>query len=290
MLQSLVDRHLLEADCRIVDFDDIMSKFRTRQLHAATNKVRRALMRLDAWLIRRAERRIMDSWHGVSVCTDDDAAALRSASPAAFVAKVVNVVDRSRLPPRPADGHFRILFAGNLAFSANTDGLRVFVEEGWPALVEAVPTARLAIVGLNPSQEIFELAEQKGFDLHPNVPSLRPYYENCDVVIAPILFGSGTRIKILEAMAYGRPVVSTSMGAEGLGLDDGTHLLLADTMIEFAKALTDLARASARRSVLADEARRHQQLHYGPGASRKAVADLLRGGLDKANAERIPSR
>ncbi|MDQ6680927.1 MAG: glycosyltransferase family 4 protein, partial [Pseudomonadota bacterium] len=206
IMQSLMDRGLLSSTLRLVDFDDIMSKFRMRQARSSgstMNFFRRAHARVDGRIIARAEKQMARSWHGVSVCTDEDVASLRAAHPDATVIKIPNVVCRDFLPPRVRDGEFRLLFAGNLSFSANTEGLRVFVEHGWPQLLRLVPEAKLTVVGLNPSTEVVDLATAHGFPLHANVPSLQPFYADCDVVIAPILFGSGTRIKILEAMAYG---------------------------------------------------------------------------------------
>jgi glycosyltransferase involved in cell wall biosynthesis len=277
MLDALMASGRLEADVRAIDFDDLMSKYRRRQVNFDSwmNATRRALVRLDANIIAHAERRIARTWDGASVCTDEDVALLASTGARAALAKVPNVVERERLPPRAPDGTFRILFVGNLGNAPNSEGLQRFVEQGWARLAAAVPSARLTLVGLNPFEAIQRLARDHGFELHANVPSLTPYYAACDVVIAPILFGSGTRIKILEAMAYGRPVVSTSMGAEGMGLEDGRHVLLADDMRSFADALAALATDRPRALAIAEAAHALQQRSYTPRALRVAVADWL---------------
>lgn len=295
ILQSLMDRGHLHADLRVVDFDDIMSKFRMRQASGTDSNIdwkRRPLAQLDALLIRSAERRIARSWHGVSVCTDEDVAALRAAHPGAVVGKVPNVVSRERLPARPPDGQLRVLFTGNLSAAPNIEGLRMFLEGGWSRLKRLVPAAQLVIVGLHPTRRAIDLAQRYGAELHTNVPSLRPFYADCDVVIAPILFGSGTRIKILEAMAYGRPVVSTSMGAEGMDLVAGRHFLLADDMDDFADAVASLAPGGALAQTLVEEAHAFQMQHYGPKALLAAVDELLeRGRAVALGAERAsPSR
>ena len=281
ILQSLIDRGALASPLRIVDFDDVMSKARRSQLASAGDTVsgwRRALTLLDARIIENAERQIATTWNAVSVCTDEDAAALAEASPAAQFLKVPNVVDRPWLPPRVPDGTLRMLFVGNLSFHPNVDGLRAFVERAWPALTKVVPDASLTIVGINPSSSVVEIAQAHGFALHADVPSLQPYYEACDVVLAPILWGSGTRIKILEAMAYGRAVVSTPMGAEGMGLVNDQHVVIADDIEGFAPALIDLASHPERLHRLAEQARAFQQRHYTPPAVDAAVSELLERG------------
>jgi polysaccharide biosynthesis protein PslH len=285
IVQALIDGGWLRSRLKVVDFDDLMSKFRLRQMHtegAEMTPGRRLAARLDAHLIARAEQRLARSWDALSVCTSEDVAALRAADQGATVTKVPNVVSRERLPPPASSKCFRVLFVGNLSFSANTDGLALFVDEAWPIVRRALPNAELSIVGMHPSVMVRELAARNGFALQADVPSLKPFYEQCDVVIAPILFGSGTRIKILEAMAYGRPVVSTTVGAEGMGLEDGRHLLLGDAMADFAAALVRLAIDPALGRRLADEAWRFQQNNFMPVAVDRAVAELLRLGVERA--------
>ena len=290
VVQALIDRGLLSAPLRLVDYDDVMSKYRRRQIRNEGRIMRRqwrALAPLDVRFIARAERRIARSWHGVSVCTDEDVASLRESNPGTSVVKIPNVLDRELLRLRQRDGSFRVLFVGNLGFGPNVSGLKTFIDQAWPRLLEAVPETTLTIVGFNPPPDLTALAERHGFAMHANAASLRPFYEQCDVVIVPILFGSGTRIKILEAMAYGRPVVSTPMGAEGMGLEGGQQLLLADTMDEFAGALVSLARNPDLAERLVENARSYQQLNYRPAAINAAVATMIDHGRAAAV---MPSR
>ena len=190
VMQSLIDRGDLGCAVRVVDFDDVMSKARRSQVASAGATLagwRRAMTLLDAHIIEGAERRIAATWDAVSVCTDEDAAALAARIPRGRFAKVPNVVDRPWLPPRPRDGTLRMLFVGNLSFPPNVDGLTAFVERAWPALSNALPGATLTIVGINPAARVAEMARAHGFALHADVPRLQPYYEACDVVLAPIL-------------------------------------------------------------------------------------------------------
>jgi len=287
ILDDMMRAGMLSAKLRVIDFDDVMSKFRTRQAggaDASLNTGRRVLARIDARIISAAERYIARSWDGCSVCTEDDVASLAATGTAAALAKVPNVVERQRLAPRPPDGEFRVLFVGNLGFAPNSDGLGRFIDEAWPRVVRSTPSARLVIVGLHPPAWLHALAKERGYELHANVPSLAPFYAGADAVIAPILFGSGTRIKILEAMAYGRPVVSTSLGAEGLDLVDGRDVLLADDMPRFADAVSLLASDRAHAHAIADAAHQLQQRCYTPQKMQAAVADWLE--RSRTHAER----
>lgn len=284
ILQSLIDRQLLAARTKIVDFDDIMSKFRKRQIKEFSKMtlVKRLSARWDSRVIAQAERELADSWHAVSVCTDEDVAYLRATHAHTAIERVPNVIDREYLDPTPAMGLFRILFVGNLGFNPNIDGLRLFLNECWPRVLELIPNATLSVVGMHPSHEVESMCKRSGVPLHANVPSVKEHYRQCDVVIAPILFGSGTRIKILEAMAYGRAVVSTTMGAEGMGLTDGQELLLADKMERFAEALATLSLRPELMQTLVENARLFQQQYFTPPAIHSGVQRLVREGVEVA--------
>jgi glycosyltransferase involved in cell wall biosynthesis len=277
---ALQSRGLLHAPHRFADFDDVMSKFRERQLAALgprEGRQRALLLRHDVAVIRREERRIAEGWDGVSVCSDEDVALLRARAPRARVLRIPNVMERPLLPPRDEDGRTRLLFVGNLGFGPNIQGLSAFLQEAWPRIRTEVPQVDLAVVGMNPPRELPPLAARLGFELHANVPDLAPFYAGSDITLAPILFGSGTRIKILESMAYGRAVVATRMGAEGLGLEPGRHAMIAEDMAGFADGVIALARDPAARDRMAEEARRKQQAEYGAAALEGAVAEAMRG-------------
>ncbi len=279
-MQELIDAGHLKARRRIVDFDDIMSRFRERQRRFDGKSLGRQgvlIARIDTVLIRRAERRIATAWDGVSVCTTEDVNTLRRIYPGTHVVKVPNVIDRPRLPPRADDGFVRLLFVGNLSFFPNTQGLRLFVTQALPLIREAAPNVSLTVVGMLPVPEVRALCQEHGLALHTDVPSVAPFYAECDIVLAPILFGSGTRIKILEAMAYGRTVISTSLGAEGMDLEPGRHLMIADSMAAFAEATLALARDRELRLRLADTAQDFVRRTYGVAALDDAVTALVGG-------------
>ena len=283
IIDALIRRGLFHAERKLVDFDDIMSNFRRRQLtspRGLKGKQTRLLAHIDVALIRRAERAIATTWDAVSVCTDEDVAALRATYPAARVVKVPNVIERPALPPRPPGADIRLLFVGNLEFTPNVHGLQVFVDEAWPLIREGCPHVRLDVVGMFPDDRVRQICALDGISLHPNVPSLEPYYARCDVVIAPILFGGGTRIKILEAMAYGRPVVATRLGAEGLHMEPNRHAILVDTMQEFAAGVLRLCRDPELRERMVQDARALQQSRFGYPALANAVHEMVSGPAD----------
>jgi glycosyltransferase involved in cell wall biosynthesis len=151
----------------------------------------------------------------------------------------------------PAINTQNILFVGNISMPANIDAILYFVKEIWDKILIEKPDCNLIIAGRNPTEEILQLANQKGIKLYANVPDLKPIYQTATVAIAPIRFGAGTKIKVLEAFGFGIPVVSTSMGAEGLLVQHEKHLLIADSADDFAKSCIRLLNESETRQELA---------------------------------------
>ncbi len=151
-----------------------------------------------------------------------------------------NVLPTRRRAPGPRARH--VLFIGGFNHGPNRDGLRWFVEAVWPEVQDAVPDAHLVVVGSNAPPEIFALGRRRGVSVLGYVPSTHPYLDQAAVSVAPLRYGAGMKGKVNEAMASGVPVVTTSVGAQGIGAVSGEHLFVADEPGEFARALILLLR------------------------------------------------
>jgi len=137
----------------------------------------------------------------------------------------------------------RMLFLGSMDWMPNIDGAKWFVSSIYPLIRELVPHATLQIVGRRPADAIRRLAtEDPSIQVIQDVADVRPYVASADLFIVPLRIGGGSRIKIYEAMAMGRPVVATSIGAEGLPLKRGEHLAVCDSPGEFARRVEFLTR------------------------------------------------
>jgi polysaccharide biosynthesis protein PslH len=153
-----------------------------------------------------------------------------------------------------------ILFVGQLEYPPNIDAARWLVDDIFPRIRAEYPSAQLLIVG-RPEHAALRLYGEGIVDAGV-VADLTPYYRSADLVIAPLRAGGGTRLKILEAMAKGRVVVSTSLGAEGLHAIDGHHLVLADSGQALAEAVVALFRERARRTTIRSQARTLVEARY----------------------------
>jgi glycosyltransferase involved in cell wall biosynthesis len=157
----------------------------------------------------------------------------------------------------PSDGG-TVVFVATMSWAANVEGIHYLLDEVWPALIKVRPRMRAIIVGRNPPASLTEKVRSRGLavTLTGFVDDIRPYVAQSDVYVIPLQVGSGTRIKAFEAMAMGRPVVSTSLGVEGLPVEDREHFLRADTAGDFASAILSLLEDRNLRVSLAQAARR----------------------------------
>jgi glycosyltransferase involved in cell wall biosynthesis len=178
-------------------------------------------------------------------------------------------------------GH-HLIFLGSMDWLPNIEAVQWFATQILPLIRSDLPDLKFTIIGRNPSPSIRDLA-QPGTGIHVTgtVPDVRPFLVEGDVMVVPLKSGGGTRIKILEAMAAEIPIVSTSVGAEGLGLTSGEELVLADTAAEFARQTLRLLTQPKEASELARRARERVITHNGWGAVTDHFLDLCAMVLDR---------
>jgi glycosyltransferase involved in cell wall biosynthesis len=196
----------------------------------------------------------------------------RYAPPGVPVLAVPNGVDTEAFAPAP-DSQRRnvILICGGLAVYRNREAAIWFARGVFPIVRREVPDAEFWIVGSNANEEIWELAKLPGIHVTGTVEDVRPYYGMAKVTVAPYRYGEGTKIKVVEAMACGVPMVSTPTGCQGLDVLDGKHILIADSETDFARQVASLLRDQSRCEALAAAARRLAVERY---SWKKIMSDL----------------
>jgi len=256
-----------------LDLDDVESRSLAR-LAGLYARHARAVEQADAQ--RRAveaeavEKHVRHTWDRVYVCSTDDRAFLveRPGSRRVEVRVLPNVVD---LPPDPGPARrgspLEILFVGSFGHFPNVDAAGWFCREILPVLREQTSAPlRLLLAGSGAPPEVRELGHIPEVECVGAVPEIAEWYRRADLVVVPLRAGGGTRIKVLEALAHRRPVVSTTVGAEGLRLADGEHLLLADRAHHFAEQCLSLLGDAEQAGRLADRGRAYVARHYHPNA------------------------
>jgi polysaccharide biosynthesis protein PslH len=162
------------------------------------------------------------------------------------------------LAPDPGLDGGTLVFTATMSWAANVEGIHFLLDEVWPTLIAARPGIRAVIIGRNPPASLSDKIRERGLNvtLTGFVDDIRPYVAQSHVYVIPLFVGSGTRIKAFEAMAMGRPVISTSLGIEGLDVTDGEHFLRADTAEAFSQGILSLLDDATRRSRISAAARR----------------------------------
>jgi sugar transferase (PEP-CTERM/EpsH1 system associated) len=223
---------------------------------------RRLRLRLYSRSMRRWEPRFAGRFARCVTVSQADRQLLLAKNPRLRVDVVPNGVDTERYQPLPEEGATpALIFVGNMDFTPCVDAAVHFCRHVLPRIRRAVPGVQLWIVGKSPRAEVVRLAGE-GVHVTGLVDDVRPYYERSTVAVVPLRAGGGTRLKILEAMALGRPVVSTRIGCEGLDLVDGEHLFVTDEPAQFAERTVRLLNDGALRRSMTGVARRHVVCRY----------------------------
>jgi glycosyltransferase involved in cell wall biosynthesis len=214
--------------------------------------------------------------------------------PGARIAVVENGVDCEAFVPRAVESgrgetpegiaKNAIVFVGSMDYYPNAEGAVWFAREIWPAIRERVPSLEFCIVGARPTEAVQALREIEGVTVTGTVPDVRPYYQRALAAVVPLRTGGGTRLKILEAMAAGTPVVSTALGAEGLRVEPGEHYLMAgpDGAAMWVEAIAKLHTNPAECAALAERGLRRTREEYDWKSLGAALVDTYRGWLQTA--------
>jgi glycosyltransferase involved in cell wall biosynthesis len=220
------------------------------------------LSRYEAMVCRLADR--------VVAVSEADRAALQRLVPGLNVTVVPNGVDIEFYNDQPKFGHWdldigicSLVFTGKMDFRPNVDAVVWFCQEVLPLVQREVPDVRFYVVGQSPHRRVLRLADDPAVTVTGHVDDVRPYIASACVYVIPLRIGGGTRLKVLEAMAMGKPIVSTSLGCEGFdGLVPGRELLVGDTPAEFAQRVIELLDDAPQRERLGRAARRFVEEHY----------------------------
>jgi polysaccharide biosynthesis protein PslH len=236
--------------------------------------IRRLLAEREWRKLKAYEGSLCRAFDRVLVVSDEDRNDLETAAKAGLRTSVVPIaVDTQELPfSPPSESTLQILSMATMFYPPNVEGVDWFARQVFPLVRQQAPDAQFVIVGSRPPAHIQQLAAgSSGIDVTGYVKDLDPYIRQSALLVVPLHSGSGMRVKILEAFARGIPVVSTTIGVEGIDARHSEHLLVADTPADFAQAVLDVLRNPTAAATRAAEARRLVERQYD---RRQALAAL----------------
>ena len=247
----------------VLDCHNAETELQRRALHADRRQPRRwpaaVYSAAQVGRLARFEREALRAADAIIAVSEEDRRQLMAlaepAKPIAVIPNVVAVDDYQWAGQVPDEARFDLVFTGKMDYRPNVDGVLWFAEAIWPLVRQARPATTWAIVGQRPHTRLAALGDAPGITLTGRVDQVQPYLAGAGVYVLPLRIGSGTRLKLIEAMAAGCAVVSTTIGAEGFALESGREAIVADTPEAFAAAVRALLDDPARRVALGERAR-----------------------------------
>jgi sugar transferase (PEP-CTERM/EpsH1 system associated) len=234
-----------------------------RHSKIASNPVVKLACWLESRALQRAERRYVQLADYVLAVSENDRVCFAQYADPRRISVIPTGVDTEYFQPSSVpEQQDTTVFTGSMDWMPNEDGVAYFVEKILPVIRRDIPEAAFWAVGRRPPRRLQALASS-GVVVTGAVEDIRPYLAKAALCVVPLRSGSGTRIKIFEAMAMGKAVVSTSMGAEGLPVRHGENIILADNPTDFARQVVDLLRDPLRRQRLGHAARQLVEENYG---------------------------
>jgi sugar transferase (PEP-CTERM/EpsH1 system associated) len=252
----------------VVFTHNVESEIWRRHYESQTNPIKRALYWQQWRRMLRFERQTLARFDRVLAVSDVDSQTFQRLYPDALNAPPITVatgVDTEFFSPgtrNPEPGTWNLSFTGSMDWIPNEDAMTYFCRDILPRIRAQVPGVTLSIVGRAPTPAVRRLAEIEGVEVTGRVDDVREHIAKSAVYVVPIRIGGGTRLKIFEAMAMGKAVVSTTVGAEGLPVTDGQDIVIADEAPAFASAVVTLLRDADQRQRLEQAARDLVVTHY----------------------------
>ncbi len=247
-----------------------------RHTEVASNPLLKLIWKSQFGKMAKFESEAVKRFNSVVVVSDRDGVTLQNMSGAKNVSTIPTGVDLDYFKYERPGAEAHIVFSGSMDWLANIDGIEYFMDEVWPLLIQIVPEARMTVVGRHPPANLVAKARSQSlpWTFTGFVDDIRDYIQGAIAYIIPLRVGGGTRMKAYEAMAMGCPVVSTSVGIEGLPVEDGNHYLCANSPSTFSDSVAKLIRDREFGLRLSEQARAHVERNFSYETASRVFEDI----------------
>lgn len=265
---ALFVKHMLPVVRLVLDEHNACYQIFERLAQRERNPLKRWLWSREARLLRQYEWDICTRFDHVVTVTPEDTKSLiglaecNTGNGSKFTTIPICLDTRQHPVATPQGDGLTILHLGTMFWPPNVEGVLWFVRRVWPKVAAEIPQARFSILGKNPPADIQVLNNQAQFDVIGYVADPQPWLEQAGVFIVPLLSGGGMRVKIIDAWCWGLPVVSTTIGAEGIEYHDGENLLIADSADDYATKVVRVLQDNELSQRLRQNGRRWVETHY----------------------------
>lgn len=245
------------------------------QRHIANEKsfIKKAYLGLQCRRLEAFEKAVLEKVDAVVSITDIDKKMFQQLVPGKPVYTCITGVN-AEYYGKPGDRHLKpktVFYFASMDWLPNQEAVEWFLDNCWNKIFKEIKDCKLVIAGKNMPQRFIRL-NLPNVQVIPNVSNSKDFYNQHDILVVPLLSGSGLRIKIIEGMAYGKAIVSTRIGAEGIDVTDKKNIFLADSPSDFSAAVIDLLRNDDKRHALETEARKFAEEHFD---NKKVAAGLV---------------
>jgi sugar transferase (PEP-CTERM/EpsH1 system associated) len=261
----------------VLDEHNIEYELFRRMQAGERSLARRAFYRREHARFRPFEQELWRRVDGCVVTSVREQEIVRTHAPATPCTVVANGVDVDYFSPSAEEVEpDTLVFNGVLDYRPNLDAALFLVDEVLPRVRAVVPSARLTVVGRGAASDLARLRKHPGVRVTGEVPDVRPYLAGSSVVVVPIRIGGGTRLKVVEGLALGRPMVTTTLGCEGIDVDDGEHVLIRDDADAFAAAVATLLADPEGGAALGAAGRKLMEARYSWASAAARLEELYR--------------
>lgn len=261
----------------ILDEHNCEAVIMVRNAKTSNNILKKLFLQFEGYKLGKFESKMLKTMNANIVLSNEDYIELKKQCGEDFKHTIISigVQDRGRKKETSKSDILNIMFLGTLTWEPNNQGLIWFLSQVMPLLIKDDINFHLYIVGKNPSADVKKLSESyQNITITGYVESVDEYYDKCDCMIVPLFIGSGQRVKLIEGFSKGMPSISTSVGAEGLLVEDGVNILLADEKEAFEKAVLKFKDAKLRK-LIGDNARLTYENNYSSNVIAKKIIITL---------------